>query len=118
MNDDFSFTRLRDVFGPLGLEYDLADTALLCARLGARDGREDGIYCGITVLDAATGVAKGDAQVVLRTDNNEAAQATLRNHNVRRQGEAFIANECDHRQSEIRLRRASFLPVAQSSDVE
>ena len=52
---DFTFSDLRDVFGTLSLEYDVADNALLYARAGARDGREDGIYSGITVNDAVTG---------------------------------------------------------------
>lgn len=75
---DFSFTELRDVFGTLALEYDLDDNALLYARAGARDGREDGIYSGLTVLDAATGAANGNALIVPRTDNNEALEAGLR----------------------------------------
>ncbi len=75
---DFSFTELRDIFGTLSFEYDLADNALLYARAGARDGREDGIYSGITVLDAATGDANGTALIVPRTDNNEAVEAGLR----------------------------------------
>lgn len=74
----FSYTEMRDVFGTLSLEYDLADNALLYARAGARDGREDGIYSGITVLDAATGDANGTALFVPRTDNNEAVEAGVR----------------------------------------
>lgn len=75
---DFSFTTLRDVFGTLAFEYDLDDNALLYAKAGARDGREDGIYSGLTVLDAVTGAANGTALVVPRTDNNEALEAGLR----------------------------------------
>jgi iron complex outermembrane receptor protein len=75
---DFSFTEMRDVFGTLSLEYDIADNALLYAKAGARDGREDGIYSGITVLNAATGAANGNALIVPRTDNNEAIEAGLR----------------------------------------
>lgn len=74
----FSYTKLRDVFGTLGFEWDVADNAMLYAKAGARDGREDGIYSGITVLDAATGAANGNALVVPRTDNNEALEAGLR----------------------------------------
>lgn len=75
---DFSFTDLRDVIGMLSLEYDIADNALLYARGGLRDGSEDGIYSGITVLDAATGAANGNATIVPRTDNNEAVEAGVR----------------------------------------
>ncbi|MFN3389275.1 MAG: TonB-dependent receptor, partial [Allosphingosinicella sp.] len=55
----WTFTELRDVFGTLTLEYDVADNATIYAAFGARDGREDGIYGGITVTDAATGAATG-----------------------------------------------------------
>ena len=75
---DFTYSELTDVFGTLSLEYDLADNALAYARAGARDGREDGIYGGITVLDATTGAANGNALFVPRTDNNEAIEAGLR----------------------------------------
>ena len=75
---DFTYTELRDIFGTLSLEYDLGDNALAYLRAGARDGREDGIYGGITVLDAATGAANGTALFVPRTDNNEAFEAGLR----------------------------------------
>ncbi|MXO75216.1 TonB-dependent siderophore receptor [Altererythrobacter aerius] len=75
---DFSFTEMADLFGTLSLEHDLADNALLYARAGARDGREDGIYSGITVLDAATGAARGNASIIPRTDNNEALEVGIR----------------------------------------
>ena len=75
---NYTFSELRDVFGTVSLEYDLADNVLLYARAGARDGREEGIYGGITVLDAATGAANGNALFVPRTDNNEAFEAGLR----------------------------------------
>lgn len=75
---DFTFTEMRDVFGTVSAEFDLADNVLLYARAGARDGREDGIYSGITVNDAATGAANGNALIVPRTDNNEAVEAGVR----------------------------------------
>jgi iron complex outermembrane receptor protein len=75
---DFTYTDLRDLIGMASVEYDIADNALLYARGGLRDGREDGIYSGITVLDAATGAANGNALIVPRTDNNEAVEAGLR----------------------------------------
>lgn len=75
---DFTYTKMRDIFGTLSLEYDLDEHAMLYAKAGARDGLEDGIYGGITVLDAATGAANGNALYVPRTDNNEAIEAGLR----------------------------------------
>lgn len=75
---DFTYTEMRDVFGTLSLEYDVADNAVLYARAGARDGSEEGIYGGITVNDAATGAATGSASFIPRTDNNEAAEAGIR----------------------------------------
>lgn len=75
---DYTFTELRDIFGTLNLEYDLGEDAMLYARAGARDGREDGIYGGITALDEATGDANGTALFVPRTDNNEAIEAGFR----------------------------------------
>jgi iron complex outermembrane receptor protein len=75
---DYTFTELRDIFGTLNLEYDLGENAMLYARAGARDGREDGIYGGITALDAATGAANGNALFVPRTDNNESIEAGFR----------------------------------------
>ncbi len=74
----WTYTTLRDVFGIFKAEYDLSDNALLYASFGARDGMERGIYGGITVTNATTGAATGNALFVPRTDNNEAAQAGLR----------------------------------------
>lgn len=75
---DYTFTEMRDVFGTVSAEYDLTDNVMLYARAGARDGREDGIYGGITVTDAVTGAGTGNALIVPRTDNNEALEAGLR----------------------------------------
>lgn len=74
----FSYTDLRDVFGTARAEWDVAPNAMLYAQFGARDGSEEGIYDGLTVLNAATGDANGTALYVPRTDNNEAAQAGAR----------------------------------------
>lgn len=74
----WTFTELRDVFGLIKAEYDVADNAMIYASFGARDGHEEGIYGGITVNNAITGAATGSALYVNRTDNNEAAQAGLR----------------------------------------
>lgn len=75
---DFTYTEMRDVFGTLSLEYDLAENAMAYFKAGARDGREKGIYGGVTVLDAANGTANGTALFVPRTDNNEAIEAGVR----------------------------------------
>lgn len=74
----FTYTDLRDFFGSVRSEWQVADNAVIYASLGARDGSEDGIYGGITVTDAATGAATGNALYVPRADNNEAAQAGIR----------------------------------------
>lgn len=74
----WTYTELEDLFGIARAEWDVADNVLLYAQAGARDGSEDGIYGGITVLDAETGAATGSALLVPRTDNNEAAQAGVR----------------------------------------
>ena len=74
----FSYTNLRDIFGSVRGEWDVASNAMLYAQFGARDGSERGIYDGITVSNAVTGAATGNALFVPRTDNNEAAQAGLR----------------------------------------
>ncbi|WP_404823109.1 TonB-dependent receptor [Novosphingobium percolationis] len=74
----WTYTDLRDVFGVLRFEQDLGEHAMLYVTGGARDGSEQGIYGGVTVLDATTGAANGNALYVPRTDNNEALEAGLR----------------------------------------
>lgn len=74
----WTYTTLRDVFGVVRFEQDLGEHAMLYATGGARDGSEQGIYGGITVTNAATGGANGNALYVPRTDNNEALEAGLR----------------------------------------
>lgn len=75
---DWSYTKMRDIFGLARFEYDLADNALFYASIGARDGAEKGIYNSINITDAATGDGYGTALYVPRTDNNEAAEAGIR----------------------------------------
>ena len=75
---DYTYTTLRDVFGAVRGEWDIAENAMLYAAFGARDGSEDGIYGGITVTDALTGDATGNALFVPRTDDNQTAQAGAR----------------------------------------
>ncbi|MES2492161.1 MAG: TonB-dependent receptor [Pseudomonadota bacterium] len=74
----WTYTDLRDVFGVARFEQDLGANAMIYVTGGARDGSEDGVYGGITVLDVATGAASGTGLVVPRTDNNEALEAGLR----------------------------------------
>jgi len=71
-------TEMRDIFGTARFEYDFADNAMFYASAGARDGREDGIYGGITVLDAVTGDATGSGSIIPYTTNNEAVEAGVR----------------------------------------
>lgn len=75
---DFTFTELRDVFGTLNLEWDVAENAMLYAKAGANDSDEEGIYGGITVTDAATGAAIGSASYIPYDANNEALEAGIR----------------------------------------
>lgn len=75
---DFTYTDLQDVFGTLSAEYDLADNLLLYAKGGFREGREEGIYSGITVLDAETGAATGSASIIPFEASNQAAEAGVR----------------------------------------
>jgi iron complex outermembrane recepter protein len=74
----WTFTELRDVFGLARFEYELGDKAMVYLSAGARDGSEQGIYGGITVLDASTGAANGNALFVPRTDNNQAIEGGFR----------------------------------------
>lgn len=74
----WTYTEMRDIFGIARFEYDLAENAMVYLSAGARDGREDGIYGGITVFDAVTGDASGNGLYVPRTDNNEAIEGGVR----------------------------------------
>ncbi len=74
----YYFTNLRDVYGQFRVEYDLSDTAMAYAALGARDGSEDGFYSTLSLLNATTGAASVSGSLIPRTDNNEAAQAGVR----------------------------------------
>ena len=68
----------KDFFGTFSVEYDLSDAAMLYAKVGARDGREDQTTASITVLDAVTGDATGSGSYVPREDNNESATTGIR----------------------------------------
>lgn len=74
----WSAIETEDVFGTASLEYDVADNALVYARFGARDGREDQVTSSFTLLDPATGAGSGGGSFVPRTDNNESATAGFR----------------------------------------
>lgn len=76
---DYTYTQLRDIFGVLSLEYDIAPDVMVYAKGGARDGSEQGIYGGIQVLDAETGEASsGFHSYIPFESNNESAEAGLR----------------------------------------
>jgi len=68
----------KDYFGTFSVEYDLSDAAMLYAKVGARDGREDQTTASITVLDPVTGAATGSGSYVPREDNNESATTGIR----------------------------------------
>ncbi len=55
----WSLIKTTDFFGTFSVEYDLADNAMLYAKVGARDGKEDQTTASITLLDPATGAATG-----------------------------------------------------------
>jgi iron complex outermembrane recepter protein len=74
----WSSIETEDFFGTLSLEYDVAASALLYARFGARDGREDQLTSSFTLLDPVTGAGSGIGSYVPRTDNNKAATAGMR----------------------------------------
>ncbi|QYU69481.1 TonB-dependent siderophore receptor [Leptolyngbya sp. 15MV] len=74
----WQYTTLRDVFGQLRAEYDIADDVMIYAALGARDGSEVGVYSTPTLLNAATGNLSVSGSYIPRSDNNEAATAGLR----------------------------------------
>lgn len=74
----YTYSKLRDLFGVLNLEYDFAPHATLWVKAGARDGAEDGIYGGFNLFDATTGAGSGNALYVPRTDNNEAVEVGAR----------------------------------------
>ncbi len=68
----------KDYFGTFSLEYDLSDEAMLYAKVGARDGREDQTTASITVANPVTGAATGAGSYVPREDNNESATTGIR----------------------------------------
>lgn len=74
----WSFTTLRDFFGVVDAEYDLADHVTLYAKGGARDGSEVGDYSSVTVTNGTTGAATGGRLYVPRNDNNESVTGGVR----------------------------------------
>lgn len=74
----WQYTTLRDVFGQLRAELDIAENAMIYAAFGARDGSEVGVYSTPTLVDADTGDVTVSSSYIPRTDNNEAATAGLR----------------------------------------
>ncbi|WP_315762636.1 TonB-dependent receptor [Sphingomonas sp. Y38-1Y] len=74
----FTSTEIRDIFGTVRAEYDIADNALLYATVGSIDGREDGTYGGLTVTNALTGAADGSASIIPYERNGTSATAGLR----------------------------------------
>jgi iron complex outermembrane recepter protein len=74
----WQYTTLRDVFGQLRAEYDIARDVMVYAAFGARDGSEEGVYSTPTLLDASTGDISVSSSFIPRTDNNEALTAGLR----------------------------------------
>lgn len=74
----WQFTTLRDIFGQLRAEFDIAENAMIYAAFGARDGSEVGVYSTPTLVDPVAGDITVSSSFIPRTDNNEAATAGLR----------------------------------------
>lgn len=74
----WSLIQTRDFFGAISVEYDVAENAMLYAKVGARDGSEKQVTAGIALDDPDTGAATGSGSYVPRTDDNESATAGLR----------------------------------------
>ena len=74
----WQYTTLRDIFGQLRAEVDIAENAMIYAAFGARDGSEVGVYSTPTLVDPAIGDVTVSSSYIPRTDNNEAATAGLR----------------------------------------
>lgn len=74
----WTFTRLRDIYGILRTELDIAKNVTLFSAFGFRDGREDGEYSAITLSDATTGAGYAYSLLVPREDNNYAGQVGIR----------------------------------------
>ncbi len=73
----WQYTTLRDVFGQLRAEYDMADNVMVYAAFGARDGAEEGVYSTPTLTNISGDISVSSS-FIPRTDNNEAATAGLR----------------------------------------
>lgn len=70
-------TRLRDIYGIVRAELEIAKDTKLFTAFGFRDGREDGLYSSVTVSNAATGDGYAYSLLVPREDNNYALQLGL-----------------------------------------
>jgi iron complex outermembrane receptor protein len=74
----WQYTTLRDIFGQLRAEFDIAENAMIYAAFGARDGSEVGVYSTPTLAGPVAGDVTVSSSFIPRTDNNEAATAGLR----------------------------------------
>lgn len=75
---EWNYTTLRDIFGIVKFEYDLADNVMAYASLGAKDSAERGMYQSFQLTDAETGDGYVTGSNIPRNDNNEAGQAGIR----------------------------------------
>lgn len=73
----WTHTKLRDLYGTLRIELDIAPDVMLYTAIGARDGAEFGEYSTLTVI-GANGNGTQARLYVPREDNNEAGQLGLR----------------------------------------
>lgn len=73
----WSFTKLRDLYGTLRIEMDVAKDVTIFTAIGARDGSEYGDYSTITIA-SVNGNGTQARLYVPRADNNESAQIGVR----------------------------------------
>ena len=75
---EWSYTKLRDIYGIARVEVDVVDNVMVYAAAGFRDGRETGEYSTITITNGTTGAGTGARLFVPREDSNQSGQAGIR----------------------------------------
>ena len=74
---EWTYTKLRDLYGTLRIEMDIAPDVMVYTAIGARDGSEYGEYSTITLANV-NGNGTQARLYVPREDNNEAGQIGVR----------------------------------------
>jgi len=73
----WTYTKLRDLYGTLRIEMDVAKDVTLYTAIGARDGSEQGDYSTLTIT-SATGNGTQARSYVPRADSNQSGQIGVR----------------------------------------